>query len=124
MTGRATKSFRVPAAALLGAHLDIFIDRPAGSRHPVYDYEYPVNYGYAPGMPGGDGKEMDAYFLPGSEPLQRAEGIVRAVVIRRNDPEDKLVVCPPGVTLARSAIERLIAFQEQFFETELQLSTR
>ncbi|MBQ9299025.1 MAG: hypothetical protein IJ214_00790 [Clostridia bacterium] len=36
----------------------VVIDRPLGSRHPEHpDLVYPVNYGYIPGLPAGDGED-------------------------------------------------------------------
>ena len=37
------------------------MDRPLGSRHPDWDFHYPVNYGYVPGVLASDGEELDAY---------------------------------------------------------------
>ena len=32
-----------------------------GSKHPKHGFIYPVNYGFVPGVIGGDGEELDAY---------------------------------------------------------------
>ena len=45
----------------LGKPVHVVVDRPIGYRHG--DTVYPVNYGYIPGMIGGDGEEQDTYIL-------------------------------------------------------------
>ena len=41
-----------------GGTVTVVVDRPLGSAHPVYpELIYPVNYGYVPGVPAGDGEE-------------------------------------------------------------------
>jgi inorganic pyrophosphatase len=39
----------------LGEKIKIKIDRPMGSKHPKHGFIYPVNYGFVPGVIGGDG---------------------------------------------------------------------
>ncbi len=66
------------------------IDRPLGTRHPKHpDIVYPVNYGYIPGIIGGDGEEQDVYILGVAEPLDTFTGELIAIIHRRNDAEDK-----------------------------------
>ena len=43
--------------------INAIIDRPLGSKHPKYNYIYPVNYGYIPNTVSGDGEELDCYVL-------------------------------------------------------------
>ena len=48
----------------LGKIVETKIDRPMGSIHPKHDdMIYPINYGYIPGVLGGDGEELDVYLL-------------------------------------------------------------
>jgi len=47
----------------LNTIVDVVIDRPLGSKHPKYNYFYPVNYGYIPNTISGDGEELDAFIL-------------------------------------------------------------
>jgi len=76
----------------LGTIVDVEIDRPLGSRHPEHDFFYPVNYGYIPNTTAPDGEEIDAYVLGEFEPIKKFKGRVIAVIKRKNDNEDKLVV--------------------------------
>ena len=46
---------------LLGKVVTVQVDRPVGYLHG--DILYPVNYGFVPGLMGGDGEEQDAYIL-------------------------------------------------------------
>ena len=54
----------------LGKMITIKVDRPIGSVHPKHpDVIYPINYGYIPGILGGDGEELDVYVLGVDTPL-------------------------------------------------------
>lgn len=101
--------------ALLGTTVHVAIDRPIGYLHG--DILYPVNYGYIPGMEGGDGEEQDAYILGIDTPLTEFDGMVIGVVMRKNDCEDKLVVAPKGMELHQGQIAEAVRFQEQYFDT-------
>jgi inorganic pyrophosphatase len=104
---------------LLGQVVTVTIDRPMGSCHPQHGYVYPVNYGYIRGVIAPDGDELDVYLLGVDQPVESAEGVVRAVIHRRDDDDDKLVVIPEGVTLDDAEIKAAVDFQEQFFASEV-----
>lgn len=56
--------------SFIGKTVYIKIDRPIGSVHPKHpDIVYPINYGYIPGVLGGDGEELDVYVLGVDKPL-------------------------------------------------------
>lgn len=107
----------------LGTIVDVEIDRPIGSRHPQYDFFYPVNYGYIPNTKAGDGKEIDVYVLGEFQPIENFRGRVIAVIKRKNDNEDKLVVAKGLNSYGKSDIEVLTEFQERYFETEITCCT-
>lgn len=101
------------ALAYLGRHVTVTIDRPYGSRHPVHGFRYDANYGFVPGTLAPDGEELDAYLLGPAQALERGEGICVAVIHRRNDDDDKLVVVPEGYDLTDDQILTAVAFQER-----------
>lgn len=101
----------------MGKSVHVVVDRPIGYQHG--DIVYPINYGYVPGLIAGDGEEQDAYILGVSEPLAEFDGQVVAVIHRRNDCEDKLVVAPPGTVYHQGQIAQAVHFQEQFFDTKI-----
>jgi len=101
--------------ALMGETVHVEVDRPMGYRHG--DILYPVNYGYIPGVIAGDGEAQDAYILGVSEPLSSFDGRVIAVVRRKNDSEDKLVVAPEGTVFHQGQIAQALHFQEQYFDS-------
>ena len=107
------------AQGLLGQVVTVTIDRPMDSRHPERGYVYPVNYGYVSGVIAPDGEELDAYLLGVDQPVESADGVVRAVIHRRDDDDDKLVVIPKGVTLDDAEIKAAVDFQERFFVSEM-----
>jgi len=100
----------------LGKIVKIKIDRPLGSKHPKYDYEYPINYGYLEGVLAPDGEELDAYLLMVDKPVEQYEGFVTAIIHRTNDDDDKLIVIPEGETITDEEIEKAVEFQEKWFK--------
>ena len=92
------------------------IDRPLGSKHPKYDYIYPINYGYIPNTISGDGEELDCYILGVDEPIKEFEGKCIAVVYRINDNDDKLIIVPNEKNYTDEEIEQQVEFQEQYFK--------
>lgn len=107
------------AENFLGREVEIIIDRPMGSKHPKHGFIYGVNYGYVPGITSPDGEELDAYFLGSDKPLKEAKGICIAVIHRTNDDDDKLIVAPKGTSFSDEDIEKIIEFQEKWFEHKL-----
>ena len=105
-------------ADILGGTVTVTMDRPLGSRHPDHpDMIYPVNYGFIRGLPAADGEDQDAYVLGPGEPLEALTGRVAAIVRRRNDAEDKWVVCPEGCSPDAASIMEQIRFQERYFDS-------
>ncbi|MBQ3078368.1 MAG: NUDIX domain-containing protein [Clostridia bacterium] len=104
----------------LGKIVTVQIDRPFGSRHPhESDIVYPVNYGYIPDTLSGDGEAIDAYVLGVSEPVDTFTGRVIAVIERKNDSEDKLVVAPEELKINQAEIEEAVHFQEKYFDSSV-----
>ncbi len=103
----------------LGKRAHIIIDRPVGHiRHGAgYALEYPINYGYIPGVTGGDGEELDVYLMGVSEPVGEYDCRIIGVVYRRNDDEDKLIAAPDGMSFTRAEMEDAVRFQEQFYDS-------
>lgn len=99
----------------IGQTLQAVIDRPLGSRHPQHGFLYPLNYGYLPGVPSGDGESLDVYVLGVFDPIARFEGKCIAVIHRLDDSDDKLVVVPPGRQFTDDQIRALTEFQERWF---------
>ncbi len=106
---------------MLGKIVKVVVDRPMGSSHPKYKWKYPINYGYVPGILGGDGEEQDAYVLGVEEPVTEFAGRVIAVIHRKNDNETKWVVAPMGRSFTKKEIEKATYFQERYFEIEIEI---
>lgn len=106
----------------LGKTITIKIDRPIGYIHKKENYSltYPINYGYIPGVLGGDGEELDVYLLGEDVPVNDYTGKIIGIVYRKNDVEDKLVMAPEGVVFTQNEIKEQIYFQEQYYETEIE----
>ena len=105
----------IPTTQYIGKIVKVKIDRPKGSKHPKYGFEYPVNYGYVEHTKSGDGEELDAYVLGVDFPLKEYEGVCIRVIHRSNDDDDKLIVVPQGLDLRDEDIEKATAFQEKWF---------
>ncbi|HSQ97669.1 MAG TPA: inorganic diphosphatase [Rickettsiales bacterium] len=104
----------------LGKFVNVVIDRPLGSKHPNFDWIYPVNYGFIPNTVSGDGEEIDVYVLGVEEPIKNFKGICIATIHRINDDDDKLIVIPEDIAyLTKNEIEKQVEFQEKWFKHEL-----
>ena len=103
----------------LGKKVKVVMDRPMGSRHPEWNFIYPINYGYVPNTISGDGEELDAYIVGIFEPVEEYEGKCIAVIHRLDDDDDKLVIAPEEKIYTKQQIEALVEFQERFFEHEI-----
>ena len=109
--------------SFLGKEIHIEIDRPVGYVHQKESYTlvYPVNYGYMPGVTGGDGEELDVYLLGVKEPVKEADCRVIGIVHRKNDVEDKLIAAPADRTFTKDEITAAVRFQEQWYDTEIEV---
>lgn len=102
--------------------ISVTVDRPLGSRHPQHpDIVYGVNYGYVPGLPGGDGEEQDVYILGVDHPVESFEGRLAARIIRENDVEEKWVAVPEGVYPTAEEIAAATWFVERYFRARVEL---
>lgn len=105
---------------VLGMHVKVIIDRPLGSYNPEHkDLYYPINYGYIEGILAADQEEQDVYFMGIHEPVECAEGVIIAVIHRKNDVEDKWVAAPENMKFSIDEIEKAVHFQEQYFDHEI-----
>ncbi|MFA6376573.1 MAG: inorganic diphosphatase [Candidatus Paceibacterota bacterium] len=113
-----SKSFGI-AKSFLGREAEVIIGRPLGSEHPEFGFVYEVNYGYIEGAKAPDGEKLDAYYLGMDKPLQSAKGKVIAIIHRKNDDDDKLVVAANGFNPKNDKIKKLVDFQEKWFDYEI-----
>ena len=105
----------------LGQTVTIDIDRPIGYVHHKGEKTlvYPINYGYIPGVFGGDGEELDVYLLGVDHPVKEYTCRIIAIAHRENDEEDKLVAAPEGMIFDQAEIESAVHFQEKYFDSEI-----
>lgn len=103
----------------LSKKVTVKMDRPLGSKHPKHGFIYTVNYGFIPGTISGDGEELDAYVLGEFQPLDTFTGVVKAIIHRTNDNDDKLVVMAKEKNYTDEQIRALTEFQERFFKSEI-----
>ena len=105
---------------MLGSIVKVIVDRPLDTYHPKHkNIFYSVNYGYVPGVIAPDGEEQDAYILGVTEAVSEFEGKVIAIIHRLDDVEEKWVVAPAGCSFTKEEIMEQVAFQEQYFRTEI-----
>ena len=107
----------------LGKVIHIGIDRPIGYIHKKGEkvLHYPINYGYIPGVLGGDGEELDVYLLGVTEPVNEYTCKVIGIVHRKNDVEDKLIAAPEGMTFTADEMADAIHFQEKYYDTYIEV---
>ena len=110
---------REQSRSYLGKMVKIGIDRPIGYIHKKAKYSlvYPINYGYIPGVLGGDDEELDVYLLGVFQPVKEYDCKILAAIRRFDDCEDKLVACPDGAEFSKEDIAKLTNFQEQYYTT-------
>jgi len=111
------------AKKFLGQVVNVVVDRPIGSKHPKWNFEYTANYGFIEGIVAPDGEELDAYVLGIDGPVEKYTGKVFAIVHRLEDDDDKLVVLPEDKTMNTEEIEKAIEFQEKWFKHEIIYAT-
>lgn len=101
----------------LGKTVRIEIDRPIGYEHRKEKYTllYPINYGYIPGVLGGDGEELDVYLVGVTTAVESYTGRIVGIVHREDDVEDKLVMAPANMLPTREEMEAAVHFQEQYY---------
>lgn len=107
---------RAQIESYLGKTVRIGIDRPIGYVHHKKDYSltYEINYGYIPGVLGGDGEELDVYLLGVDTPVEEYECEIIGAVYRDDDEEDKLVGAPIGARYTADEVWEKVRFQEQY----------
>ena len=104
---------------LIGKKVRVEIDRRKGSVHPTHpDVIYGVNYGFVPGTMTGDNEPLDAYVLDDVFG-ECYEGVVIAVIHRKDDVENKLVVSNRAGKYAAEDIRRFVNFVEKYFDSEI-----
>lgn len=113
-----TKSLTI-AKNFLGKIVTVIIDRPLGSFHPKWNFEYLVNYGFIDGVMAPDGEELDAYVLKVNKAVDKFTGRVIAIIHRIDNDDDKLVVVPDLEHIDNKEIEKMIEFQEKWFKHEI-----
>lgn len=108
--------------SVIGRKVTVTVDRPMGSCHPQHkDLWYPVNYGYVEGIMAPDNEEQDVYILGVDTAVEKFEGKIIAVVHRHDDVEEKWVAAPEWMTFTKEEIKEQIHFQEQYFDSEIQM---
>lgn len=106
--------------SIIGREVRVVMDRPLGSTHPKHpDIQYPINYGFVPGIMGDDGEEQDVYLLGVGYPVKTFTGEVIAIIHRLDDVEDKWVVVPKNRRFSEEEIREATAFQERYFQIKV-----
>lgn len=105
----------------LGKTVTIEIDRPIGYEHHKGGKMllYPINYGYIPGVLGGDGEELDVFLVGVDQPVASYTGRIIGIVYRANDVEDKLVMAPESASFTAQEIAQAVHFQEKYYQTTI-----
>lgn len=103
----------------LGKTVTIGIDRPIGYVHHKGEKTlvYPINYGYIPGVLGGDEEELDVFLVGVDEPVSEFTGRIIGIAYRADDVEDKLVMAPEGMDFTAAQIATAVYFQEKYYHT-------
>jgi 8-oxo-dGTP pyrophosphatase MutT (NUDIX family)/inorganic pyrophosphatase len=102
--------------------ITVTIDRPIGSSHPDYpSIVYSLNYGYVEGIAAEDGQQQNAYVIGVDVPLDRFTGKKIAVIKRKECLGEKWVIAPENIPFTKQQIEEMIYFQEQYFDSSVEM---
>lgn len=109
------------AKTFLGREVTVEIDRPMNTSHPDHGFIYEVNYGFIPHTKAPDGEELDAYVLGVDHPIEVIRGICIAIIHRKDNDDDKLVVVPKEQKELPTDQEIMsqVNFQEQWFDSKV-----
>lgn len=112
--------------SFMGKTVDIIIDRPIGFVHHTkgITLHYTLNYGYLPGVMGGDGEDQDVYLLGVDRPVERFTGRIIGVIRRSDDNEDKFVAAPVGMDFHQAQIAEAVRFVEKYFSSKVDALVR
>ena len=120
------EKIRVPRGdkSYIGKTVTVTVDRPRGSVHPKHPgLIYPINYGYVDSLLGGDNEEQDVYILGIDKPVESAECVIIATIMRTDDNEDKWVGVPTELVGTELCCECNIIhkthFQEQYYHSAI-----
>ena len=113
---------KVLERSYLGKTVHIGIDRPIGYVHhkEKYDLHYPINYGYIPGVLGGDGEELDVYLVGVDSPVDSYPCRIVGIVFREDDVEDKLIGAPVGRAYTAEERAAAVHFQEKYYTSRVE----
>ena len=105
----------------LGQTVTISIDRPIGYIHHKGEKTlvYPINYGYIPGVLGGDGEELDVFLVGVDHPVTTYTGRIIGIVYRADDVEDKLIMAPTGMRFSARELASAVQFQEKYYQSTI-----
>lgn len=104
----------------LGKEIHVTIDIPNGTSPPAYSESlYTVNHGYCSSIQSPEGEYQAAYVLHDKTLLKDYTGKVVAVVERKDDGEDKLVVADKP--LSKEEIENAVAFIEKNYKHKIKM---
>ena len=103
----------------LGKTVTIEIDIPIGYVHRKGEKTlvYPINYGFIPGILGGDGEELDVFLVGVDTPVASYTGRIIGIVYRSDDVEDKLIMAPAGKVFSANELADAVYFQEKYYST-------
>jgi inorganic pyrophosphatase len=72
------------------AHSELVIDRPKGTKHPRFDFIYPLDYGYLKNTASMDGGGIDVW--RGSLPNAVCDAILCTIDTLKRDSEIKILL--------------------------------
>ena len=109
---------KVKVSDYLGKHVNLKIDRPLGSKHPKYNFIYPLNYGDVSKTIEMMEKNQMCIYQEFFEVVDEyKQGKVLSYIHRINDNADKLIVVSDNCNYMNNQIRALIEFQERFFKS-------
>ena len=69
---------------------EVVIDRPKGTKHPRFEFIYPLDYGYLKNTTSPDGGGIDVW--RGKLPVNMCDAIICTVDLQKMDSEIKILI--------------------------------
>lgn len=66
-------------------------------------------------------KSLIFYLIDVNEPVESFTGRIIGIAHRADDVEDKLIMAPPDMNFNREEVEHAVYFQEQYYDTYIEL---
>lgn len=118
-TGSTVPMEYILAKRYLGQKVHVTVEATYGSFHPQFaDTQYPCNYGYVEEILKESGEYVNAYVYGINEPIDTFQGVIIAVIYRK-ETDQPIVVVSKETTYNRQDVINTVGEIEQYYQTKM-----